>query len=64
MNDNPDNTQLVLPIVCSHCGKENNLAVDFALLPPGAVKGELNDRDDDDSDEDDLGMPPTEEEND
>lgn len=27
-------TNLVLPIVCSNCGKENNLSVAFELMPP------------------------------
>jgi hypothetical protein len=28
------NTNIVLPIICTHCGKEVNLAVDFTLLAP------------------------------
>ena len=30
----PGNTEFVLPIICTHCHKEINLAMGFALLPP------------------------------
>lgn len=31
------NTEFVLPIVCTHCGKEIDLAMVFKLLPPEEV---------------------------
>lgn len=52
---NHDASGFVLPIVCAHCGKENNLSVNFALMAPDAVVPKepvINDRDDDDNDED------------
>lgn len=44
MNDqDPGNTELILPIVCSHCGKENSLAMNFALLAPDLTKNKEDD---------------------
>lgn len=37
INESGD-TQLVLPIVCAHCGHENELSMLFALLPPKKIE--------------------------
>jgi hypothetical protein len=34
MDEEINEPELVLPIICNHCGKEINLSMTFALLPP------------------------------
>jgi hypothetical protein len=37
---NPDETNLVLPIICPSCSHEIELSMLFELLPPKEKKGE------------------------
>ena len=43
MNNQTENTEVVLPIICPSCKNEINLGVAFSLLPPEEEKEDKTD---------------------